>query len=150
MCMKLWVEFWRINRTLALSGTLIETKISNFFFPELNFSSVTANSMDAVGDRDYIIEFLFWASLLSTHLRLVYILFETSLKLGCWMCPALLIIIIKTKINKNKYYFCLESGCFHSFWAQFFSIFSRWAEDLILYSTKEFGFVSLSDAYRYV
>jgi len=48
--------------------------------------------MDAVGDRDYIIEFLFWASLLSTHL-------------------------------------------------------SRWAEDLILYSTKEFGFVSLSDAY---
>lgn len=27
--------------------------------------------MDAVGDRDYIVEFLFWASLLSTHLRLV-------------------------------------------------------------------------------
>lgn len=25
--------------------------------------------MDAVGDRDYIVEFLFWASLLSTHLR---------------------------------------------------------------------------------
>lgn len=25
---------------------------------------------------------------------------------------------------------------------------SRWAEDMILYSTKEFGFVSLSDAYR--
>jgi len=63
-----------------------------FLAKELNFSSVTANSMDAVGDRDYIIEFLFWASLLSTHL-------------------------------------------------------SRWAEDLILYSTKEFGFVSLSDAY---
>lgn len=62
--------------------------------------------MDAVGDRDYIIEFLFWASLLSTHLRLVYILFETSLKLDCWMCPALLIIIIKTKINKYNYYFC--------------------------------------------
>lgn len=48
--------------------------------------------MDAVGDRDYIVEFLFWASLLSTHL-------------------------------------------------------SRWAEDMILYSTKEFGFISLSDAY---
>ncbi|XP_015752008.1 PREDICTED: argininosuccinate lyase-like [Acropora digitifera] len=63
-----------------------------FLAKELNFSSVTANSMDAVGDRDYIIEFLFWASLLSTHL-------------------------------------------------------SRWAEDLILYSTKEFGFVSISDAY---
>lgn len=59
---------------------------------ELNFSAVTGNSMDAVGDRDYIVEFLFWASLLSTHL-------------------------------------------------------SRWAEDMILYSTKEFGFMSLSDAY---
>lgn len=36
---------------------------------ELNFSAVSGNSMDAVGDRDYIVEFLFWASLLSTHLR---------------------------------------------------------------------------------
>lgn len=63
-----------------------------FLSKELNFSAVTGNSMDAVGDRDYIVEFLFWASLLSTHL-------------------------------------------------------SRWAEDMILYSTKEFGFMSLSDAY---
>lgn len=63
-----------------------------FLAKELDFSAVTGNSMDAVGDRDYIIEFLFWASLLSTHL-------------------------------------------------------SRWAEDMILYSTKEFGFISLSDAY---
>ncbi|XP_022793039.1 argininosuccinate lyase-like [Stylophora pistillata] len=63
-----------------------------FLAKELNFSAVTGNSMDAVGDRDYIVEFLFWASLLSTHL-------------------------------------------------------SRWAEDMILYSTKEFGFISLSDAY---
>lgn len=64
----------------------------HFLAEELNFSAVTANSMDAVSDRDYILEFLFWASLLSTHL-------------------------------------------------------SRWAEDMILYSTREFGFVSLSDAY---
>lgn len=28
--------------------------------------------------------------------------------------------------------------------------YSRWAEDMILYSTKEFGFISLSDAYRLV
>lgn len=40
-----------------------------FLSKELNFSAVTGNSMDAVGDRDYIVEFLFWASLLSTHLR---------------------------------------------------------------------------------
>lgn len=39
------------------------------FLAELNFSAITGNSMDAVGDRDYIVEFLFWASLLSTHLR---------------------------------------------------------------------------------
>jgi len=63
-----------------------------FLAKEIHFSAVTGNSMDAVGDRDYIVEFLFWASLLSTHL-------------------------------------------------------SRWAEDMILYSTKEFGFISLSDAY---
>jgi argininosuccinate lyase len=52
----------------------------------------TMNSMDAVSDRDFVIEFMFWSSLTSTHL-------------------------------------------------------SRWAEDLIIYSTSEFGFVQLSDAY---
>ncbi|XP_028518419.1 argininosuccinate lyase isoform X1 [Exaiptasia diaphana] len=60
---------------------------------ELGFASVSANSMDAVGDRDYIIEFLFWGTMVATHL-------------------------------------------------------SRWAEDLLIYSTQEFGFVKLSDAYR--
>lgn len=59
---------------------------------DLGFSGVTDNSLDAVSDRDFIAEFLSWASLLSLHL-------------------------------------------------------SRWAEDLILYSSKEFGFVTLSDAY---
>ncbi|XP_045171928.2 argininosuccinate lyase-like [Mercenaria mercenaria] len=59
---------------------------------DLKFSSVTDNSLDAVSDRDFIVEFLSWASLMSIHL-------------------------------------------------------SRWAEDLILYSSKEFGFVTLSDAY---
>ena len=52
----------------------------------------TLNSMDAVSDRDFVIEFMFWASLTSVHL-------------------------------------------------------SRWAEDLIIYSTSEFAFVTLSDAY---
>ena len=41
----------------------------SIFLAELNFSAVSGNSMDAVGDRDYIVEFLFWASLMSTHLR---------------------------------------------------------------------------------
>nr|CAD7437578.1 unnamed protein product [Timema bartmani] len=59
---------------------------------DLGFSSVSHNSMQAVGDRDFIAEFLFWASLCAMHL-------------------------------------------------------SRLSEDLILFSTQEFGFVSLSDSY---
>ena len=50
------------------------------------------NSLDAVSDRDFAVEFLFWAALLGVHL-------------------------------------------------------SRLAEALILYSTAEFGFFELSDAY---
>ncbi|XP_051161453.1 argininosuccinate lyase isoform X2 [Leptopilina boulardi] len=35
---------------------------------KLEFDSATSNSMHAVGDRDYVAEFLFWASLTSIHL----------------------------------------------------------------------------------
>jgi argininosuccinate lyase len=59
---------------------------------ELGFAEVTANSMDAVADRDYLIEFLSWASLVQIHL-------------------------------------------------------SRLAEDLIIYSSREFGFVEIADAF---
>lgn len=60
---------------------------------DLGFSGgATLNSLDAVSDRDFIIETMFWASLTSTHL-------------------------------------------------------SRFAEDLIIYSSAEFGFVRLSDRY---
>ena len=59
---------------------------------ELGFANISANSMDAVGDRDYIVEFLSWAALAQTHL-------------------------------------------------------SRLAEDLIIYSSREFGFIELDDAY---
>uniref|UniRef100_A0A8C2ZQA0 Argininosuccinate lyase n=1 Tax=Cyclopterus lumpus TaxID=8103 RepID=A0A8C2ZQA0_CYCLU len=61
---------------------------------ELEFDSISLNSMDATGQRDFVAEFLFWASLCLTHL-------------------------------------------------------SKMAEDLMLYSTKEFSFISLSDAYRW-
>ncbi|KAH7914979.1 putative argininosuccinate lyase [Hygrophoropsis aurantiaca] len=63
-----------------------------FLAKELGFSSLAENSMWGVGDRDFIVEFLMWASLTMTHM-------------------------------------------------------SRLAEDLIVYSTAEFGFVTLSDAY---
>ncbi len=58
----------------------------------LDFEGVSANSMDSVSDRDFIAEFLFWASLTMIHM-------------------------------------------------------SRLAEDLIIYSSREFGFVTLADAY---
>ncbi|XP_029925568.1 argininosuccinate lyase [Myripristis murdjan] len=59
---------------------------------ELAFDDISLNSMDATGQRDFVAEFLFWASLCLTHL-------------------------------------------------------SKMAEDLMLYSTKEFSFLMLSDAY---
>lgn len=59
---------------------------------ELGFQTVGMNSMHSVSDRDFIVEFLFWASLTMVHI-------------------------------------------------------SKLAEDLIIYSTSEFGFVQLSDAY---
>jgi argininosuccinate lyase len=65
-----------------------------FLRQELGFDSVAENSMYGVGDRDFIVEFMMWASLTMTHI-------------------------------------------------------SRLAEDLIICSTAEFGFVTLSDAYSY-
>ncbi|EIW72680.1 hypothetical protein TREMEDRAFT_41906 [Tremella mesenterica DSM 1558] len=59
---------------------------------ELDFMSIGENSMHAVADRDFIVEWLQWASLTMIHM-------------------------------------------------------SRMAEDLIIYSSAEFGFVTLSDAY---
>jgi argininosuccinate lyase len=59
---------------------------------ELGFGGITLNSLDGVADRDFIAEFLFWATLTMLHL-------------------------------------------------------SRFAEDLIIYSSREFGFVTLADAY---
>lgn len=58
----------------------------------LGFAGVSPNSLDGVADRDFIAEFLFWATLTMLHL-------------------------------------------------------SRLAEDLIIYSSREFGFVTLADAY---
>ncbi|KAJ1913943.1 argininosuccinate lyase [Tieghemiomyces parasiticus] len=59
---------------------------------ELGFRGVIQNSLVAVSDRDFVSEFLFWASLTMVHV-------------------------------------------------------SRFAEDLIIYSSSEFGYVTLADAY---
>ena len=60
---------------------------------ELRFASPAPNSLDGTSGRDFVAEFLFWASLTMVHL-------------------------------------------------------SKVSEDLILYCSKEFGFVKLADAYR--
>jgi argininosuccinate lyase len=59
---------------------------------DLGFAGITPNSLDGVSDRDFIAEFLFWATMTMLHL-------------------------------------------------------SRLAEDLIIYSSREFGFITLADAY---
>uniref|UniRef100_A0AAX7TKK0 Argininosuccinate lyase n=1 Tax=Astatotilapia calliptera TaxID=8154 RepID=A0AAX7TKK0_ASTCA len=80
----------RVN-VLPLGRYTLNVLVCDFHF-ELGFDSISLNSMDATGQRDFVAEFLFWASLCLTHL-------------------------------------------------------SKMAEDLILYSTKEFSFITLSDAY---
>jgi argininosuccinate lyase len=75
----------------ALSGNPLEVD-RHFLAEQLGFAAVSPNSMDAVGDRDYILEFLSWAAILQVHL-------------------------------------------------------SRLAEDLIIYSSREFGFIEIDDAY---
>jgi argininosuccinate lyase len=39
-----------------------------FLAAELGFDGVTSNSLDSVCDRDFIVEFLFWATMVSIHL----------------------------------------------------------------------------------
>jgi argininosuccinate lyase len=75
----------------ALAGTPFPID-RQFLAGELGFATISTNSLDAVGDRDYVLEFLSWAAIVQVHL-------------------------------------------------------SRLAEDLIIYSSREFGFVELDDAY---
>jgi argininosuccinate lyase len=75
----------------ALAGTTFP--IDRFILAnDLGFSAPSQNSLDAISDRDFAAEFLFWAAMTGTHL-------------------------------------------------------SRMAEALILYSTIEYGFVSMADEY---
>ena len=75
----------------ALAGTTFPID-RRFLAEALGFGAISANSLEAVADRDYIVEFLSWAAITQVHL-------------------------------------------------------SRLAEDLIIYSSREFGFIELADAY---
>ncbi|TMW43619.1 hypothetical protein DOY81_011299 [Sarcophaga bullata] len=73
----------------ALAGNPLQ--IDRVWLAErLGFAAVTANSMHAVGDRDFVVDFIYCCSMIGLHL-------------------------------------------------------SRLAEDLILYATKEFDFIEISD-----
>ncbi len=61
----------RVNQLPLGSGALAGTSLPidrDFVATELRFDSVTQNSMDAVSDRDYIIEFLSTASIIVMHM----------------------------------------------------------------------------------
>lgn len=106
-----WIlsNFWKLERDLErLSAVAVGASVlplgsgaiagnpfgidREWLAKELGFSKVSENSVDAVNDRDYVVEFLAWAALVQIHL-------------------------------------------------------SQLAEDLILWSSHEFGFVELDDAY---
>lgn len=85
----------RVNRSPLGCGALAGNPFGidrDAMAKELGFDTLIYNSMAGVADRDFVVEFMQWGSMLMVHL-------------------------------------------------------SRWAEDLIIYSTGEFNFVKLADAY---
>ena len=75
----------------ALAGSTFDLD-RNFVARELGFGSITQNSMDAVSDRDFVLDFLYAASVLIMHM-------------------------------------------------------SRLSEELVIWSSQEFNFISISDAF---
>ncbi len=62
----------RINTLPLGSGALAGHSFGidrEFLRSELGCSTISINSMDAVSDRDFVAEFLWWASLTLTHIR---------------------------------------------------------------------------------
>ncbi|XP_011879210.1 PREDICTED: argininosuccinate lyase [Vollenhovia emeryi] len=61
----------RVNILPLGSGAIAGNPFSidrQFLATELGFDEITQNSMHAVGDRDFVAEFLFWSSLSAVHL----------------------------------------------------------------------------------
>jgi len=61
----------RANRCPLGSGALAGNAFGvdrDFLAEELGFEGVTANSLDSVCDRDFVVEFLMWHSLMLTHI----------------------------------------------------------------------------------
>jgi argininosuccinate lyase len=61
----------RANQCPLGSGALAGNAFGvdrEFLAKELGFDGVTPNSLDAVGDRDFVVEFLMWHALMLTHI----------------------------------------------------------------------------------
>jgi argininosuccinate lyase len=87
--------FKRVNRSPLGCGALAGNGFNidrDMMAEELGFAGLVWNSMQAVGERDFVTEFLQWGSMFMQHI-------------------------------------------------------SRWAEDLILYCSAEFSFISIADAF---
>jgi argininosuccinate lyase len=63
---------------------------------DLGFSSVSQNSMDAVSDRDFVAEFLFWAALLQTHLS------RLAEDLILWSNPTLAFVTVDERYSTGS------------------------------------------------
>ena len=87
MC-NIYLDFLNSQQASMTSFPIDRARVAK----KLHFDGVVENSMDAVSDRDYVIEFISACSLVMTHL-------------------------------------------------------SRMAEEMVLWRTKEFGFIHISDAY---
>lgn len=86
----------RVNVSPLGSGAIAGSPFAidrDLLAKDLGFDSASLNSIHAVGDRDFVVEFLFWAALAAVHM-------------------------------------------------------SRLAEDLVIYSSVEFGFVTIADQFR--
>lgn len=79
----------------ALAGTgfpLNRKQVAN----ELNFNSVSENSLDAVSDRDYLVEFLSDASLIMMHLS------RLSEELVLWSMPEFKFVELSDKVTTGS------------------------------------------------
>lgn len=79
----------------ALAGTGFPLD-RQFVATELNFNSVTANSLDAVSDRDFIIEFLSDASILMMHLS------RLSEEIILWCTPEFAFIELSDEVTTGS------------------------------------------------
>ncbi|KAF6715773.1 Argininosuccinate lyase [Oryzias melastigma] len=110
----------RVNVLPLGSGAIAGTPLNidrELLRKELGFDSISLNSMDATGQRDFV---------------------------------GIQIIVVKSykKLLSLQFFFSLFALVEFLFWASLcLTHLSKMAEDLMLYSTKEFSFLTLSDAY---